>query len=149
MRLKVLLVILAVLGVLSVASMAFAHPPGWNESDWRKFMDAIRTIETGDKANGGLGAVGDHYAAIGPYQIHKDCYKDACEYDPTLVKDHKYEDCLKDKEYSERVLQAYINRYLPKGGTFEDAARIWNGGPKGYKKKSTLGYLAKFKKIFG
>ena len=30
--------------------------------------------------------------------------------------------------------------------TTEDIVRIWNGGPNGYKRNSTMGYLAKFKK---
>jgi hypothetical protein len=30
--------------------------------------------------------------------------------------------------------------------TDQDRARIWNGGPNGYKKKATLGYWAKVRK---
>ena len=48
-------------------------------------------------------------------------------------------------EYSERVIQAYMDRYaterrLGHPATNEDIARIHNGGPNGYRMCSTLKY---------
>jgi hypothetical protein len=90
--------------------------------------------------------IGDSGKAYGPYQIWEVYHQDAVEYDKSLT--GKWEDCLRDKEYSEKVVKAYIKRYLPKNGSMEDAARIHNGGPKGYKKSKTLEYLKKFRKFF-
>ena len=49
-----------------------------------------------------------------------------------------------------RIFRAYMDRYateerLGRPVTFEDIARIHNGGPNGYKKKSTLRYWEKVK----
>ena len=46
-------------------------------------------------------------------------------------------------EYSERVIQAYMNRYATKARlgrkvTDQDIARIHNGGPNGFRNSSTL-----------
>ena len=55
-----------------------------------------------------------------------------------------YLDCV-DKDYSEKIMLAYWNRYctekrLGRKPTDEDRARIHNGGPNGYKKSSTVKY---------
>ncbi len=126
---------------------ALAVDPGWDDARWGRFLDAIRTVETGGMVNDGRGAVGDGGDAIGPYQIHAVYFRDAVEYDKSLST-HKYEDCLLNKELSERVVKAYIKRYLPKDHAESSAARICNGGPKGFKRSSTLGYLKKFLKYW-
>lgn len=125
-------------------TITWAATPTW---EWSPFIKAIRQVETGGKPDEGRGSVGDDGDALGPYQIHEGCWKDAVEYDKSLA-DKTYADCLHDKEYSELVLKAYISRYLPKGGTPEQAARIWNGGPKGHTKKATLDYAKKFLKQY-
>jgi len=130
---------------LMAVSNCFAHDPGWSDSEWRSFYNALRLSETSAEPNEGLGAVGDNGNAIGPYQIWSAYYADAKEYDASIA--GTYEDVKDDKVLSEKVVKAYICRYLPKNGSMEDAARIHNGGPKGHKKKSTLGYLKKFKKF--
>ena len=75
-------------------------------------------------------------------------YNDAVERNPELGKRIKYED-LKGPgsvEKSEEIMQAYANRHanakrLGREPTFEDAARIHNGGPDGYKKSGTVKYF--------
>ena len=99
-----------------------------------------------------LNAVGDNGRSIGPYQIMKSYYKDAVQRNPDLAKRIKYKD-LKGPgsvEKSEEIMQAYSNRFttarrLGREPTFEDAARIHNGGPNGYKRSSTRGYWQKVK----
>ena len=52
------------------------------------------------------GRNGDKY---GPYQIHEQYWRDACEEDPTLLEGGKtWKNCLGEGsyEYSERVMQA-------------------------------------------
>tara|TARA_B100001059_G_scaffold127412_2_gene127307 strand:+ start:726 stop:1130 length:405 start_codon:yes stop_codon:yes gene_type:complete len=106
----------------------------------KELIDAIHMVET----SGRLGAIrGDGGAALGPLQIHRGCWQDA-----NLP--GRYEDCA-DLAYSKRVWSAYMARYATKRRlgrpvTDEDRARIWNGGPNGYKKTATIKYWAKVKK---
>jgi len=105
----------------------------------KDLVDAIHQVET----NGRLGPVrGDGGKALGPLQIHRVCWLDANV-------PGKYEDCA-DLSYSKRVFAAYMERYaterrLGRPVTDEDRARIWNGGPNGYKKKATVKYWIKVK----
>lgn len=138
---------LCLLVILSLTMNAQGADPKWADAEWRNVLDAVRQVETGGKPNEGIGVVGDNGDALGPYQIHKGCWQDACEADASL-KNKTYQDCLTDKAYSEKVFKAYIRRYLPKGGSPTDAARIWNGGPKGHTKSATLGYMKKFMKFY-
>lgn len=114
-------------------------------------LAAIRQVETGGEPDGGIGAVGDNGAAVGPLQIHLAYHFDAAERDSSLK---NYKDCLTSLDYSERVVRAYMGRYakaeakrLRSGlGTLADVekvARIHNGGPKGHRKKATVGYWRK------
>lgn len=51
-------------------------------------------------------------------------------------------------EKSKEMWVVYTSHYMVAYGltTAEDRARIWNGGPKGWKKTSTLGYWGKVQK---
>jgi len=117
---------------------------------WRQCLDAIRQVETGGSPNGGIGAIGDKGKAYGPYQIWKPYWQDS-----GVRGTHAH--CLNSKAYSEKVIQGYMFRYAPRQlgrlmagkGTLADVervARIHNGGPRGYKRKSTLRYWAKVKR---
>jgi len=102
-------------------------------------IHAIHLVETG----GRTGPIsGDNGAALGPLQIHRGCWQDANI-------GGSYSQCA-DLEYSKRVFHAYMKRYatekrLGRIPTFEDMARIWNGGPNGYKKQATIKYWKKVK----
>ena len=92
--------------------------------------------------------VGDGGAALGPLQIHRGCWQDAVQYDPSIG--GKYED-VADLGYAVKIFRAYTARYatakrLGRTPTDIDRARIWNGGPNGYKKKATLGYAEKVRR---
>lgn len=132
---------------LAIIVSTMAVDPNWDNSQWDRFTSAIRQVETGGMPNDGVGAIGDGGDAIGPMQIHEACFKDAIAYDKSLST-HSYRECLTDIALSKRVCIAYIKRYLPKGGSAGDAARIWNSGPKGYRKKNSLAYLRKFLSYF-
>ncbi len=87
---------------------------------------------------------------IGWYQILPDFWTDALEHDPSIG--GEYEDVAKDKEYAEKVILAYWDRYatvkrLGRKPTDEDRARIHNKGPNGYKKDSSIDYWNKVKEI--
>ena len=113
------------------------------DKDTRRFLDAIRRVETGGLPNAGANAVGDKGASIGPYQIQRAYHADA------RMKTGKYEDCSTSHSYSEQTMLAYFARYAPKAlesKDWETLARVHNGGPKGHTKKATLGYWAKVQK---
>ncbi len=118
---------------------------------WKELLPAIRMVETGGSPNGGLGAIGDRGNALGPYQIWNIYHKDAATRDRSL---NNYRRCLNSKDYSERVIKAYMKRYaqaaskrLDQGQAslkdLETVARIHNGGPRGATKTSTQKYWAK------
>jgi len=102
-------------------------------------LDAMYTVES----NRGKITVGDDGKAIGPYQIWREYWHDAVEFDKTIG--GKYEDCM-NKAYSEKIVRAYWKRYAPKGATIEQLARIHNGGPQGHKRNATLKYWNKIVK---
>lgn len=115
----------------------------------RAELDAIRQVETGGCSDP-LTAAGDGGRSIGPYQIMKGYHADASKFDSTLPPYDKMKgpDSISN---SERVMQAYSHRYTTEARlghkpTFEDFARNHNGGPNGYKSKSTNGYFEKVKK---
>jgi hypothetical protein len=87
--------------------------------------------------------VGDNGKAIGGFQIWRVYWQDAVDYDKTIG--GKYENCF-NRNYAERVVVAYLNRYAPEGASWETLARIHNGGPKGYKIKATEKYWQKVKR---
>jgi hypothetical protein len=110
-------------------------------SEIQPLLDAIRMVESSDGKN----LVGDGGKAIGPYQIHKCYWQDAVQFDPSIG--GSYKDCM-NRAYSERIVIAYLNRYattkrIGSKPTYEDMARIHNGGPNGYKSSKTEGYWEK------
>ena len=103
------------------------------------------------RERGARGAKGDKGKALGPYQIWNIYWQDAA------VPGREYREVLHDKKLSELVVERYMQRYargslrrLQRGtGTLKDVevvARIHNGGPKGHRRESTLGYWSKARK---
>ena len=118
---------------------------------FRDALDAIRLVETGGQPNDGVGSRGDNGNALGPYQIWKAYHTDAAERDSSLT---DYKKCLTSKDYSERVVRAYMRRYARaemqrlEAGTatladVEKIARRHIGGPRGDRKTATLAYWKK------
>lgn len=107
-----------------------------------KFIMIIASIESGCNPN----AVGDDLKSIGILQIQEAYVKDAAEH---AEKNWVHMDAL-DELTAIRIFRAYMDRYateerLGRPVTFEDIARIHNGGPNGYKKQSTIPYWNKVK----
>lgn len=112
-----------------------------------ELLDAICEVESNCQSD----AVGDDGNAIGAYQIWYDYWYDAVTFSShdDLELSDEYKSCY-DKEYSEKVVLAYWDRYatinrLGRTPTNQDLARIHNGGPNGYKKNATVGYWNKVK----
>jgi len=101
------------------------------------------SIESG----GNDSAIGDGGKAYGCLQIHAGAVAD---YNRLTGSSITHADCF-DREVSIAVFKAYVGHYatfkrLGRKPTMEDAARIWNGGPNGYKKACTLPYAGKLHK---
>lgn len=87
--------------------------------------------------------------AYGCLQIRKPCIDDFNAANGTK---HWPQDCLGKRELSIQICRWYINHYanekrLGHVPTDQDKARIWNGGPDGYDKESTLGYWREVEEI--
>jgi len=107
-------------------------------------IDAIEQVESGGREN----AVGDNGKALGCMQIWKCVWDDVK--DNEELNGYEYKD-VSQRKVAHIVFRLYMKRYatkkrLGRTPTFEDMARIWNGGPSGWKKKSTLKYWKKVKK---
>lgn len=122
---------LAIFAILVLSYLSFAD-------DTEKLLLAIEQVESNGKVN----AVGDGGKALGCLQIHK-CVVD----DVNLIlkkKVYTYQD-RSDKAKSFEMARIYLNHYGSRMTTM-DKARIWNGGPAGYKKAATLKYWHKVKR---
>ena len=104
-------------------------------------LDAIEWVESRGDSN----AVGDNGRAVGSFQIHH-CYIEDVRWGKDSFKDS---DRL-NKAKSREIVRCYLSRYatyyrLGHYPTFEDFARIHNGGPNGWKKDCTKPYWLKVK----
>tara|TARA_R100000808_G_scaffold20650_1_gene44614 strand:- start:3973 stop:4413 length:441 start_codon:yes stop_codon:yes gene_type:complete len=127
-----------ILGVLALAAPATAGPEGRYSE--RQILDAIRQVESGGRDDC---PDGDGGRSIGPYQVQRAYWEDATSFDPSLG--GTYQDCRK-RGYAEKVIRAYMRRYVSAAWTRLDAERIartHNGGPRGASKTSTIAYWKK------
>lgn len=92
-------------------------------------------------------AVGADRKSYGPLQI-----TDVCREDVNRIARTNYtrEDCF-DRDKSIEMFHVYIAHYctrarLGRDPRWEDVARIWNGGPDGWKESATLAYWEKVRK---
>ena len=86
--------------------------------------------------------MGDNGKSRGPLQISRAAWKDAMEYDNGIGGQYEDVDTI---EYAIQVFRAYWHRYatverLGHRATANDIARIWNGGPNGFRMSSTIPY---------
>ena len=105
------------------------------------FVAAEIQVESSGRNN----AIGDDGKAIGCLQIHIACWQDAKEMDSSLQ--GNYSNCF-SREYSIKVMRAYLNRYCPdaiRKNDFETMARTWNGGANGRNNPRTLDYWRRVK----
>ena len=86
-------------------------------------------------------AIGDGGKAIGPLQIHKAVVLDV---NRITGLSYRHKD-MTNRVAARAVCQAYLEHY-GRGKSLEEQARIWNGGPSGHKKASTVSYWRRVKK---
>ena len=107
-------------------------------------LQAIAVVESG----GNDRAIGDRHLlqkAYGSLQIRQPVCDD---YNQAHVTKYRAIQMRGNRALSEEICRWYINHYATKARlgrppTDEDRARIWNGGPSGWKKKSTKSYWRK------
>lgn len=119
------------LGAALVVVVVLAWP-AQARSRQRAILDAILQVESGGRDDC---PDGDGGLAIGPYQIHRVYWLDAVKQDPRLGPEagFDYQDCRR-RAYAERVIEAYMRRWVPEAWRKAEAeviARTHNGGPKG------------------
>ena len=101
---------------------------------------ALIAVESG----GNNRAVGDGGRAIGPLQIHAEVVADVNR----AFRAHYEHSRMTNRADAVAVLDRYLWLYaqprrLGRPVTNEDRARIWNGGPNGWRTHATDGYAAK------
>lgn len=132
--------------VITLITLNFCADAGTAQS-YEPLIQALIEVES----HGNDQAIGDQHMenkAYGSLQIRKPCVDDVnrrfgTKYSP--------EDCLGNRPLSVQVCQKYLKQYatrerLGREPTLQDLARIWNGGPNGFKKQSTLGYWSRVQK---
>lgn len=109
-----------------------------------KIRDVLKHVETNHNPT----AKGDNDQSFGILQIQLNAIKDVNE---TFGTDYTHQDAF-DIVCAEEIFELYIKRWTinlkkneKRDATEEDIVRIWNGGPKGYKRNSTLKYLDKYR----
>lgn len=117
---------------LCFASVGFANNPSDN------LINALICVES----NGNDYALGDNGNAIGCLQIWECVIDDVNR----IYKTHYTHKDAYNRTKSIAICKAYLRHYAPANASDEVFARIWNGGPKGHKKQSTLKYWNKVKK---
>ena len=104
-------------------------------------IDAIIKVES----NGDDNAIGDKDLkdkAYGPMQIRQPAVTDV---NIKAGTNHKAEDMLGNRSLSIWLFKEYMDMYA-KDKSDQDKARIWNGGPTGHKRATTIGYWNKVRK---
>ncbi len=106
-------------------------------------IPALIQVESSDQDQ----AVGDRGLALGPLQIHRTVVADVNRIYGTA---YKHKDMLV-RHTAIDVCRKYLAFYgsekrLGRRATVEDYARIWNGGPSGWKRKATEEYWQKVKR---
>ena len=109
------------------------------------------------ESGGNDAALGDYckktgeYKAVGCLQIHKIVVDDVNRIQKKEV--FTYNDRY-DRRKSSRIAEIYLSHYgarykriAGQEANAEVLSRIWNGGPNGYKKESTVKYWKKVEKL--
>lgn len=104
---------------------------------------ALILVESG----GNNGAVGDGGRAIGPLQVHHEVVLDVNRCFRTRFT-HRG---MTNRADAIAVLDRYLWMYAQPGRigravSNADRARIWNGGPDGWRKAATLGYAERVRR---
>jgi len=127
---------------LKVGSPATANAGVPDQVDWLdELIDKLWQVESAGSLNP---PDGDGGRAAGPLQIHKCVVDDVNRFCRT---DFTYSDRYEPAK-AKQITRLYITLWLERNRE-ELAARIFNGGPRGWRKTATNSYWAKVKKNDG
>jgi hypothetical protein len=139
---------IAILSVISLSHASKVESQGdlGGQDNLGKLIAAIIAVESGGRQY----IVGDNGKSHGPMQIQQGVVLDVNR----LLGSPKYtfpNDCY-DFQKSSEMFQIYVTHYgrrerLGRNPTWQDYARIWNGGPNGYRKEVTVKYWRKVEKV--
>lgn len=102
------------------------------------FFIALMAVENPRNVDS-IGAAGER----GPLQITPIVVRDVNRiYDTSFTVDHCW-----DYDTSVEIAKLYLEHYA-KNATVVEAARIWNGGPRGHRKGATVLYGQRFLRVF-
>jgi hypothetical protein len=112
-----------------------------------RLIAALIQVESRGDDNA-IGDKGKKEMAYGCLQVRKPCIDDVNKHCGTK---YQAKDCLGNRALSVWVCTNYLRIYgtqdrLGRSPTNQDLARIWNGGPNGWKFKSTNVYWSKVQK---
>ena len=138
----------ALILVTTKKAVAGTAPQGSARSPQEKLIAALIEVES----HGNDHAIGDKHMkdmAYGALQVRRACVDDVNRRFGTA---YRSQDMLGNRSLSVWVCSKYISLYatrqaLGREPSLEDMARIWNGGPSGWRKQSTLGYWSKVQKV--
>lgn len=104
-------------------------------------MAPLIAAEYSYESSNGTRLSGDRGLAFGPFQIHQCALDDYNRINQTALTTSD----VMLTPIAERVYIWYVQfwgslKRLGRVATFQDYARIWNGGPNGYRKKATVHY---------
>lgn len=100
--------------------------------------------------SGGRNITGDGGRAVGPLQVHAVAVADVNLAFGTHYTHADMGDRAKAAQVFDRYLWLYATpKRIGRAVTNEDRARIWNGGPDGWRRKATTGYWALVKRKMG
>jgi len=113
-----------------------------------RFFEALAVVES----NNDDWAIGDKHLrqrAYGALQIRQPICDDYNRHHQTR---HRAADLRGRRATAEKIARWYLIHYanrrtLGRAPTFADYARIWNGGPDGWKQKGTEKYWGKVKRV--
>ncbi|MDD5318545.1 MAG: hypothetical protein PHF79_01845 [Candidatus Pacebacteria bacterium] len=145
-KLVFILSLCAALGIVIFKHFApglFQKESGSEVSLWTLIPALIEVESGGDDSK--VGDRGMKNKAYGCLQIRQPCMNDV---NRSWRQHHKAEECLNDRELSVNACQQYLCNYgrkerLGHEPTMQDLARIWNGGPDGWKNPKTEWYWEK------
>jgi len=132
--------IVAVIGLLAIVVASGASPGGPSEALWVGQV----AVESG----GDTGAYNEREGAAGIVQIRPQCLADANRIAERLGLDVRFTaedrfDAAKSRQIWDVYLKFWGEQYTAETGlapTDEVYARIWNGGPTGWRKETTQQY---------
>ena len=130
-----LVVAVLLIGIIALTSRVYAHE---KDLDWPALLTALERVEAPATAEQAQRAI-EREGAYGPLQIRQLALDDVNRQCGTDV---KLAEVATSRNLSRWVCVQYIRMHV-RQLTYERAARTWNGGPSGPKKKATQDYWQK------